>query len=100
LEKQGLWKEIERKVVYGENVRQALQYAETGNADAVLTAWTLLKDRGGILIPAVWHSPIRQAGGVVKASRNAEAARRFLAYLTGPEGGKILRSYGLMPPER
>jgi molybdate transport system substrate-binding protein len=94
LETRGLWKDIQPKIVYGENVSQALQFAESGNADAVITSWTLLKGRG-ILLPAEWHDPIRQAGGVVKTSQQQAAARQFLKFLAGPEGRKILEGGGL-----
>lgn len=94
LESQGVWKSVEPKIVYGENVRQALQFAESGNVDAVITSWTLLIGKGKLL-PAEWHSPIRQTGALVKSSAQAEAARRFLKFLTGPEAQKILRDGGL-----
>ncbi len=98
LENRGLWKDVEQKVVYGENVRQALQFAESGNADAVITSWTLLLGRGALL-PAEWHAPIRQAGGVVKSSDQPMAARRFLKFLTSSEGRTILQRGGLFPPD-
>lgn len=94
LESQGLWKEVEPKIVYGENVRQALQFAESGNVDAVITSWTLLIGKGKLL-PAEWHSPIRQAGAVVKSSGQQDAAVRFLKFLTGAEAQKILTAGGL-----
>jgi molybdate transport system substrate-binding protein len=97
LETQGLWSEVQPKIVYGENVRQAMQFAESGNADAVITSWTLLIGRG-VLLPAEWHDPIRQTGGVVKGSGQAALARQFLKFLTGAEGRKILQSGGLFPP--
>src|SRR5579871_1570113 len=81
LQAQGLWDVIQPKIVYGENVRQALQLAESGNADAVITSWTLLKGRG-VLLPSEWHDPIRQSGAVVKSSGQQELARRFLSFLT------------------
>jgi molybdate transport system substrate-binding protein len=93
-ERLGLWKEIERKLVYAENVRQALQYAESGNADAVITAWSLLYDRGGVLLPDSDHPPIRQAGGVVAGRPQAAAAQRFLEFLGSPEGRRILTAAG------
>jgi molybdate transport system substrate-binding protein len=96
LENRKLWTQIQPKIVYGENVRQALQFAESGNADAVITSWTLLKGRG-ILLPDSWHQPIRQAGAVVKSSAQPALAREFLKFLTGPEGKKILDSAGLTP---
>src|SRR5215471_222567 len=97
LEKSGLWKTIEPKIVYGENVRQALQFAESGNADAVITSWTLLRGRG-TLVPQELHAPIRQTGGVVKSSPQPDAARTFLKFLTSSEGKKILMDDGLFPP--
>jgi molybdate transport system substrate-binding protein len=96
LESRHLWKEVEPKIVYGENVRQALQFAESGNADAVLTSWTLLIGKG-ILLPDDWHSPIRQAGAVVKSSSQIEAAKAFLKYLSSPEAQKIFNEGGLRP---
>jgi molybdate transport system substrate-binding protein len=97
LEKRGLWKDIQSKIVYGENVRQALQFAESGNAEAVITSWTLLKGRG-VLLPQEWYAPIRQTGAVVKSSAESDAARKFLKFLTSPEGRKILSDDGLFPP--
>ena len=94
LESQGVWKDVEPKIIYGENVRQALQFAESGNVEAVITSWTLLIGKG-TLLPAEWHSPIRQTGAVVKSSRQPEAARRFLTFLTSPEAKKILKDGGL-----
>lgn len=97
-ERLGLWNQLEKKIVYGENVRQALQYAESGNADAVVTAWSLVYDRGGILLSDSAHKPIRQAGGIVSGRPEQAAARRFLAFLAGPEGRKILIDHGLTVP--
>jgi molybdate transport system substrate-binding protein len=97
LENQGLWPGLSKKLVYGENVRQTLQFAESGNADAAITAWSLVFGRNGILLPAEWHSPIRQSGGIVRNSKNRETARRFLAFLTGPRGRDLLEKHGLSP---
>lgn len=94
LKHQGLWEKLSAKIVYGENVQQTLQYAETGNADAAITAWSLVLHRGGKLLPEEWHSPIRQVGGVVSGSRKEKAARQFMMFLTGKEGRAILRRFG------
>lgn len=97
LQKAGLWTELQPRIVLAENVRQAFEFASTGNADAVLTSWTLLRDRGGLLLPESDHAPIRQSGGVVTGSRNAPAARAFLDFLTSPAGQRILARFGLSP---
>jgi molybdate transport system substrate-binding protein len=95
LEQRGLWAGIEPRVVYAENVQQAFQYAESGNAEAAITAWSLMKDRGGVALPPEWYPPIRQAGGVVASSPHPEAAKRFLAMLQSPEGRRLLAHFGL-----
>jgi len=99
LERAGLWAKLEGRIVYGENVRQALEYAENGSADAVSTAWSLLVNRGGILLPANLHNPIRQAGGVVRNSKNPGVAQAFLRFLVSPEGQRILTKNGFDSPE-
>jgi molybdate transport system substrate-binding protein len=97
---QKVWPKLESRIVLGENVRQAFQYAETGNADACLTAWTLVFQRGGIPIPEEWHSPILQSGGVVASSGDQAAARRFMSFLMSSAGAAILQKYGLTPVSR
>jgi molybdate transport system substrate-binding protein len=94
LEKAGLWKSVEPKIVYGENVRQAMQYAESGNADAVITSWTLLLGRG-VELPADLHAPIEQAGGIVARSKQQNEAKRFLDFLVNGDGAPVLKKFGL-----
>ena len=89
LEKAGLWQHLQPKIVLGENVRQALQYAESGNADVALVSWSLVHDRGGVLVNG---SSVKQVGAVVKANPDAS---KFLDWLTGPAGQAILKSHGL-----
>ncbi|MEX2264323.1 MAG: molybdate ABC transporter substrate-binding protein [Bryobacteraceae bacterium] len=95
-----IWSQLEGRIVYGENVLQAFQFAETGNAEAAVTAWSLVHDRGGLLLPAALHSPIRQTGGVVASSRHVNDAARFVAFLTSPEARAILKKSGFDLPAR
>ena len=37
----GVWEAVQPKLVLGENVRQTLQYAETGNVDVAIVALSL-----------------------------------------------------------
>lgn len=98
LENKGLWNRLKPRIVFGENVRQTLQFAETGNADAAIVSWTLVYNRGGVLIPDSLHRPIRQAGAVVKTTKRAGDAQRFLQFLQSDAGRRILQNYGLFPP--
>jgi molybdate transport system substrate-binding protein len=97
LEHAGLWAVVKERVVYGENVRQALQLFDSGNADAVLTADSLVHDRKPDLIPADWHQPILQKAGIVSATGHADAAQTFLKFLTGPDGQAVLAKFGFGP---
>ncbi len=98
LEHAGIWEAVRQKVVYGENVRQALQLFESGNADAVITADSLLKGRSPQLIPADWHRPILQKTGIVAGTKNLRAADAFLKFLTGPAGQAVFAKYGFSSP--
>jgi molybdate transport system substrate-binding protein len=98
LEHAGLWQFVRQKVVYGENVRQTLQLFESGNADVVLTAGSLLKGKNAQLIPADWHQPILQKAGAVAATKSVENADFFLNFLTSPAGQAIFAKYGFSSP--
>jgi len=98
LRRAGLLDLLRPKLVYGENVLQAFQYAQSGNAEVCLTSWTLLKDAGGVLIPASQHEPIRQTGGVVKGAAHVQAARAFMSFLTSVDGQTVLVRAGLDVP--
>jgi molybdate transport system substrate-binding protein len=98
LEHAGLWKQIQPKVVYGENVRQTLQMLESKNADAAITADSLLQVKRAELIPADWHQPILQKAGVVASTKNLTGADLFLNFLTGPEAQKLFAMFGFSSP--
>lgn len=86
---------IKDKIVFGENVRQALQLFDSGNADVVITAYSLIAGRpGAAVIPAAWHQPILQKAGIVAESNDVELARKFLKLLSSPVGAAILRAHG------
>ncbi len=97
MERAGIWNQVKDRLVLGENVRQALQYGESGNVDAVVTAWSLVSLKGASLVPQQLHEPIEQAAGILASTKQSEAARRFLDFLRSREGGKILERHGLTP---
>jgi molybdate transport system substrate-binding protein len=98
LEHAGIWQQVQPKVVYGENVRQTLQLFESGNADAVLTSDSLLQGKSPDLIPPDWHRPIVQKGGIVAASPNQQAARKFLDFVVSPAGQAVFAQFGFGGP--
>src|SRR5205823_9994414 len=100
LEHAGLWKQVQAKVVYGENVRQALELFESGNADAVLTSASLLQGKKLELLPADWHAPIVQKTGIVAHTRNRGTAEQFLTFLLSPAGQAIFAQSGFGSPPK
>ena len=100
LESAGIWKAVEPKLVFGENVRQAMQLAETGNADAAITALSLsmLSKGRWSLIPAEAHKPLDQALAVIKGARSEIEARRFAEFINSVQGRTTMRKYGFILP--
>ena len=92
----GIWNQIERKVVYGQSVSQTKQFAATGNAEVAFIPMALFKPGEGtyLEVDERLHQPIDQASGIVKASQNQAAARKFVDFLLGPEGQYILSKNG------
>lgn len=100
LERVGIWPAVRPKLVYGENVRQALQFVQTGAAEAGIVAWSIVE------VPEVaWtpvdprlHAPLNQVAVVVARSPHRERASAFLRFVTGAEGRAVLRRYGFVLP--
>jgi molybdate transport system substrate-binding protein len=97
----GLWERVRPRLVFAENVAQALQYAETGNVEAALVALSLCESGRGrwLPVPAGLHAPLDQALVVIRGSRREAEARRFAAFLLGPAGRRVLASFGYEVPD-
>jgi molybdate transport system substrate-binding protein len=95
-----LWEELKSRLVYGENIRQALQFVESGNAEAGIVALSIANVPGieYAEVPKTLHRPIAQAAGVVSTSREKEAAAAFIKFVNGPKGSPIMKKYGFLPP--
>jgi molybdate transport system substrate-binding protein len=98
----GIWERLQPKLVFAENVAQALQYAETGNVDTALVALSLCRQAQGrwVAVPAELHQPLDQALVLVRDSPRVREARSFAAFLLGSQGQGILRSFGYEVPDR
>jgi molybdate transport system substrate-binding protein len=98
LQKAGVWEQVKPRLVYGDNIRQTLQFAETGNVDVAIVALSLSKGSDGqwTLIPQELHNPIDQGLAVIKGTKNEKPAREFASFVTGPQGQGILAKYGFV----
>jgi molybdate transport system substrate-binding protein len=100
LERSGIWEDVKPKLVYGENIRQTLQYAQTGNVEVAIIALSLSLQSDGrwVPIPEDLHKPLDQGLAVIKGAKNEQAAREFADFILGPQGQAIMKRYGFTLP--
>jgi molybdate transport system substrate-binding protein len=97
----GIWDSLKSKLVYGDNIRQTLQFAETGNVDVAIVALSLSKQSDGrwTLVPQELHKSINQGLAVIKGTKNEQAAREFASFVKGPQGQAVLTKFGFELPK-
>lgn len=99
----GLWEALQGRLVLGENVSQAAQFATSGNAVAGIFAYSLtfspaVASRGRFaLIPQEAHAPLRQRMALVKGA--GPEARAFFRFLQGAEARAVFSRHGFALPE-
>jgi len=101
LEAAGIWDAVQSKIVYGENIQQTLQFAQTGNAEAAIAALSLalVTDDGAYLpIDDKLHKPIDQALVVCKRGGHADAGKAFVALVNGEGGRAVMKRFGFLLP--
>ena len=98
----GLWDAIESRLVLGENVSQAAQFATSGNAEGGIIAYSLALSPQvsalgtWTLLPEDWHEPLRQR--MVLMPNAGPVAEAFYAYVQEPAARAIFRRYGFALP--
>ena len=98
----GLWQAIQDRLVLGENVTQAAQFATSGSAQGGIIAYSLalspqVSALGTFaLIPHAWHDPLRQRMVLLKDA--GATAERFFAFVQQPAARAIMRRYGFVLP--
>lgn len=102
LVRSGVWEAVQPRVVYGETVIQALQYAVTGNADVAIVAHSVILNTSGgrsFVVDESLHSPIDQTFAICTRGANTAGGRRFAAFAGSERAREILRRHGFTPPE-
>ena len=99
----GLWDRLESRLVFAENVRQALDYVARGEVDAgfVYTTDAALRGRQvkeAFRPPEDTYPPVVYPVGVVTGARQAGLAQAFLDLLVSGEGQAVLGRFGFQPP--
>ena len=106
LRKSGVYDGVKDRLVLGENISQAAQFVESGNADAGVIALSLvaspaMKDEGRYEpISENLYTPIEQGAVVTRTAPNPRAARMFLDYLRTPAMAAVLERFGFTLPRK
>lgn len=98
----GLWEALQGRLVLGENVSQAAQFASSGNAQGGIIAYSLARAPNvaslgsSVLLPQEWHTPLRQR--MVLLNRASPAAKAFYDFLQQDTARAILSRHGFSLP--
>ncbi len=102
LTKKGLWEEVEKKAIFGENVRQVLNYVAQGNIGAgIVFASDVQKEsrRVRVVLKAESgkdHTPITYTIALLKRSTQSVLGGQFIAFLKSKTAQDILRKHGFL----
>src|SRR5262249_34383903 len=87
-------------IVLAESVRQALVYAQKGDAEAALIgrAIATAPEIRTVEVDPQLYDPLIQALGIVAASARTADAERFVRFVVSPEAKEIMNEFGFKPP--
>jgi len=101
----GLWEQVQPKLVFGENVAQAAQFVQSGNAQVGIIALSLalspeLARQGGYcLIPESLHAPLEQGFVMTRRAAGNSLSQAFADYVVRQEARAIMARYGFVLPD-
>jgi molybdate transport system substrate-binding protein len=99
----GLWEKLQPKLVFSENVRQALDYVARGEVDAGFVYTTDAATRAqqvkeAFRPPEDTYRPVLYPVAVVAGSKRTAIAQAFLDLLMSRDGQAVLGRFGFLPP--
>jgi molybdate transport system substrate-binding protein len=101
----GVYDTAKPKLVFGDNVAQALQFVQSGNAQIGIVALSLalsptIRPEGRFWeVPLEKYPRMEQGGVILKWAKDPDAARALRTFLTGADGRSVLKRYGFFLPE-
>ena len=101
LEAAKLWTAIEPRVVFAQNVRQALDYVARGEVDAGFVYATdarILKGKVRVALEVPTSTPILYPAAAIAGSAHPDVARRFVDFLLSPAAQAVLARQGFLKP--
>jgi molybdate transport system substrate-binding protein len=103
LQKAGVYEQVKSKLVFGENISQAAQFVQSGNAQVGMIALSLALSesmKGGErwVVPADYYPPVEQAAVLINGTGSKTEAAGFLEFVKSEAGRAILGRYGFAAP--
>lgn len=101
----GLYDRISNRLVLGENIAQAAQFVESGNAQAGFVALAHavapgMQRKGRYWeVPAEYYPPLAQGAVIISSSQHKKEAADFLEYVKTKPVAEILEKYGFTVPK-
>lgn len=93
-----IFETLQSSIIYAKDVRQVLNYVETGNVDAGIVYQTDAKISTKVdtvaTAPTASHSPIVYPIAVIKDSKNPETAKAFVTFVSGDPAKAIFERFG------
>ena len=100
-----LYDKVKDKLIFGENIAQTAQYAQSGAADVGMIALSLalspaMRQAGGKywLIPPTAHQPLLQGFVLLPHSKGNPGAEKFAQFCSSATATAILRGFGFGEP--
>lgn len=101
LEQEKLWAAIQPKVIFSQNVRQALDYVtreEVDTAFVYATDAAMMKNKVAVASKVSLNMPILYPIAPIAMSEKPDEAKRFVAFVMSSESQEILEKYGFEKP--
>jgi molybdate transport system substrate-binding protein len=99
LERAGLWRGVESRLVFGENVQQAAQFVRSGAAEAGIVARSVAEtDLSWTLVDDGLHAPLNQVAVILRRTKLPAESRAFIDFVNGIQGRGVLRQFGFLLP--
>jgi molybdate transport system substrate-binding protein len=103
LKSASIYDQVKNKLVFGENISQAAQFVQSGNAQVGVVALSLalspaMADGKRWEIPEQMHPPITQAVIRVSCRCDPERANEFLRFIKSNQARELLERFGFRVP--
>jgi len=99
----GVWDQVQSRLVFGDNIGQTAQFAQSGNAQVGLVAESLVLGssvKGSFEpVPPSLYEPLKQSFVITQRGANNALAQDFARYVQSAPAKAILSRYGFNLPE-